>query len=68
MVYYSHEPLVIVFDDLTQDNYEMIDQPLNFDEIQLVIEKLAKFHALSLVLEERVSLKRDYSITRSGIF
>lgn len=72
MVYYSHDPAVIVFDDLGKDNYEMIYKPFNFDELQLVIEKLAKFHALSLVLEEQVSVcsyvNIEYVIEQSNTF
>ena len=42
-----------MFDDLTVENYVVVYDPLPFDKIGLIVEKLAKYHALSLVLIER---------------
>lgn len=35
------------------DNYEVVYDPLDFDNIGLIVEKIAKYHALSLVLIDR---------------
>lgn len=50
MVYYNRDPELIVLDDLTQDNFVMHYTPLNFDSVHVVLDKCAKYHALSMVL------------------
>lgn len=52
LIYCSKVPEVIVFDDLTQHNYGMVYEPLTFDTLEVILEKIAKFHALSMVLAE----------------
>lgn len=52
LVYSSDTPAVLIFDDLTQSNYQMHYTPLTMDQMGLVIEKLAKYHALSMVIAE----------------
>lgn len=39
-----------MFDDLTMDKYEVVYDPLGFDQLQMIVDKIAKYHALSLVL------------------
>lgn len=39
-----------MFDDLTVDKYQVIYDPLDFEQLKLITDKIAKFHALSLVL------------------
>lgn len=43
---------MLVFDDLTQNKFEMVYEPLTLDTIGVVVEKIAKYHALSMVLSE----------------
>lgn len=43
---------MIVFDDLTQDGYGMVYDPLSFDTLGVILEKITKYHALSMVLAE----------------
>ena len=50
MIYCSKDPLVLVFDDLTQYNYAMQYEVLKLNEIDVILEKIAKYHALSMVL------------------
>ena len=50
MVYATLEPKVIVFDDVTQQGFTTKHEPLSFDKLQPIVEKIAKFHALSVVL------------------
>lgn len=45
-----------MFDDLTQGNFQMVYDLLNVKDIQLVSDRIAKYHALSMILIERVSL------------
>lgn len=51
-MYHSTNPLVLVFNDLTQNNFQMIHQPLDMEQIRVVVEKIAKYHALSMVIAE----------------
>lgn len=48
---------IIVLDDLKADGYQMLNRKVGVDEIQakLVLEKLAKFHAVSAVRYQKVS-------------
>lgn len=48
---------MLIFDDLTQQNYEMIYHCLDVDDIQIIVDRIAKYHALSLILVDRV---RDF--------
>lgn len=52
MVYSRAEPPVLVFEDLTQNNFEMVYEMLSFADLQLILERIAKFHALSMVMAE----------------
>lgn len=42
-----------MFEDLTVENYEVVYDPLSFDQIEMIVEKLAKYHALGWALLER---------------
>lgn len=44
---------MLVFDDLTHENFEMIHHPQSLDKIGLIIEKIAIYHALSMVIAEQ---------------
>ena len=50
LVYSQTKPFVLVFDDLTMDNYKVHDDPLAFEQLKPIISRIGKFHALSLVL------------------
>lgn len=50
LVYFSKDPLVLVFDDLTQQDFGMVYEPLDMDNIGVVLEKISKYHALSMVI------------------
>lgn len=52
LVYCDKESKILIFDDLTQQNYKMAYKPLNYYSVIPVAEKLAKFHALSMRLAE----------------
>lgn len=54
MVYHAFEPPVIVFDDLKMLNYEMVYDGLDCEDIQVMIDKIAKYHALSMILLDKV--------------
>lgn len=52
LVYSAQKPDVIIFDDLTQQHFEMVYDPLRMDQIEIVVEKIARYHALSMVIAE----------------
>lgn len=52
MVYSTAEPPVLVFEDLTQKNFGMVYDQLSVADLQLVLVRIAKFHALSMVIAE----------------
>lgn len=52
LVYSQTKPFVLIFDDLTVENYEVVLDPLDYDHIEIIVEKIAKYHALSKVIIE----------------
>lgn len=52
MVYSMDSPPVIVFDDLTQDNFGMVYKQLSLEDYTLIMDRIAKYHALSMVIAE----------------
>uniref|UniRef100_A0A1L8DYM0 Putative ecdysteroid kinase n=1 Tax=Nyssomyia neivai TaxID=330878 RepID=A0A1L8DYM0_9DIPT len=52
LIYYSKEPVIIVFEDITQFGYEMHQGFLDFDNTAKIAKKLAKFHALSFYMHD----------------
>lgn len=46
-------PQVLVFDDLTVENYQVVHKNLNVENSTLVLDKLAIYHAMAMVLAER---------------
>lgn len=58
-MYTSEDPQVLIFDDLTQQNYQMVYDPLNVERIQILVDAIAKYHALSLIIGDKVSGTRD---------
>lgn len=63
------KPFVLMFDDLTVEKYEVVVDPLNFEQLKMVIDKIAKYHALSLVLIERghTELKEQTMVLPEGL-
>lgn len=53
LVYSNFKPFVLIFDDLTVEKYEVVHDPLDYDQTGKIVEKIAKFHALSKVLIEK---------------
>ncbi|XP_059621224.1 uncharacterized protein LOC132264905 [Phlebotomus argentipes] len=47
MIYYSNNPEIIIIEDIAPKGFVMRHKPMNFENTKKVIEKLAKFHALS---------------------
>lgn len=62
LVYYSTDPIVLVFEDLTQENFNMHYLPLKMDSLKIVINKIAKYHAISMVVanSDRKDLVNGY--------
>lgn len=59
-LYTTREPIqTIVFDDLTQYGYKLASRQsgLNEEHCVVILKKLGKFHASSMVLAEKVSAK-----------
>lgn len=48
---------VIVFDDVEFEGFYVADQrvPFDFEQLQIIVKKLAIYHASNIVLEERIS-------------
>lgn len=59
MVYANEKPTVIIFDDLTVDKWQVVYDPLDYDQHSMVVDKIAKYHALSMVLKEKDPEKLD---------
>lgn len=53
LVYSQAKPFVLMFDDLTVEKYEVVHEPLDYEHIGMIVEKIGKYHALSKVLLER---------------
>ncbi|XP_063696922.1 uncharacterized protein LOC134827942 isoform X2 [Culicoides brevitarsis] len=53
-VFVDHENSTIIFNDLKQEGYELADRlnGLDEDHIRLLMRKIAKFHACSMILME----------------
>lgn len=53
----DHENHVLIFEDLKSKNFDMVDcmNGLNENETKLALSKLAKFHAASLVINQKHS-------------
>lgn len=49
------DPLVLVFEDVTAQNYHICHDYLTIDSIHVVVEKIAKYHALSMVVAESLN-------------
>lgn len=60
-IYQSKEPSAIIMEDLGQFKFKIKDQMIGLskDHLGMVIETLAKYHAGSIALEERVFLFLD---------
>lgn len=58
---------MLVFDDLTQEGYLVSHKMFPFEKIHLIMEKIAKYHALSMVLadSEQGDLVRYESIFKA---
>uniref|UniRef100_A0A1B0C8D6 CHK kinase-like domain-containing protein n=1 Tax=Lutzomyia longipalpis TaxID=7200 RepID=A0A1B0C8D6_LUTLO len=58
MIYYNGEPEIIIFEDIAPKGYVMRHKPMNFENTKKLIQKLAKFHALSFYMynEEKKEL------------
>ncbi|XP_059621215.1 uncharacterized protein LOC132264897 [Phlebotomus argentipes] len=52
MLYYSTDPLIIIFEDISKFGYEMHQGFLDFDNAIKIVKKLAKFHALSFYIND----------------
>lgn len=50
MIFFSLEPKILILRDISVDQYVMEKSPVNLETTQKVMEKLAKFHALSYFL------------------
>lgn len=67
-LYTTREPIqTIVFDDLTQYGYKLASRQsgLNEEHCVVILKKLGKFHASSMLLAEKVSFF-EHSILRAG--
>lgn len=53
MVYAQENPSVIIFDDLTVDKWQVVYDPLDYDQHSMLVDKIAKYHALGMVLKEK---------------
>ncbi|GAB0094310.1 LOC111597534 [Sergentomyia squamirostris] len=67
-VYYSTDPVTIIFDDITKYGYEMYnDGFFGFDNVIKIVKKLAKYHALSYYMNDNKynNKKIDFSSVQS---
>lgn len=63
LIYSSDEPLVLLFNDVTVDGFKVDSEPCDMEKTVLIIEKIAKYHALSMILHERNAIKMDFQNT-----
>lgn len=54
---------MIILDDVTKQGFEMIYQPIGFDGLKLIIDEIARFHALSLIIDDEVGFIFKYSLS-----
>lgn len=54
-------PPVVILEDIRVDNFSMIYHGVCYDDLQPVIERIALFHALSLVVHKRNVKVTDYT-------
>lgn len=55
-----------MFDDLTVEKYQVVYDQLDYEQIQMVVDKIAKYHALSMVLLENGHTElKDYKMVFS---
>lgn len=50
LVYSQQKPFVLMFDDLTVEQFQVVYDPLDFETLKMIIDKIGKYHALSAVL------------------
>lgn len=62
MVYAQDKPNVLIFDDLTVDNWQVVYDPLNIENHPMIVDKIAKFHALSKVILENDQENHEYRL------
>lgn len=56
LIYHSTKPLVLIFEDITKFGYTMNEDFFGLENTVKVVEKLAKFHALSFYINDNVSI------------
>lgn len=62
-----------MFDDLTVENYQVVYDQLDYQQIEMVVDKIAKYHALGMVLVENglteiKNLKMTFTEEMRGMF
>lgn len=60
-LYYADDKNSLIMKDLASSGYKMVDriEQLDYDQCYIVLKSLAKFHALSVKLEQNSKLSRD---------
>jgi hypothetical protein len=54
LLYHSSDPYILVFEDLKERNFEMSLVPLDYETSRRIYNRLAKWHASTVYLEEEV--------------
>lgn len=67
-VYFYRLNDVIIFDDLTSCGFKTVTDLYNYQILLAVVKKLAKLHASSLILEEKLSSLNDTTYRLSNHF
>lgn len=56
LIYHTNAPVpTLILEDLSVSGYEMSETTLDFDDANLVATRIAKFHAVSMVLQANVT-------------
>nr|XP_022910225.1 uncharacterized protein LOC111421318 [Onthophagus taurus] len=58
--YFSRNDHVIVTENMSERNFKLVDkmQTLNYDEVKIILQSLAKFHASTIIYEQKQSEQR----------
>uniref|UniRef100_A0A1B0C8X4 Putative ecdysteroid kinase n=1 Tax=Lutzomyia longipalpis TaxID=7200 RepID=A0A1B0C8X4_LUTLO len=61
LIYHSSNPPVIILEDISQKGFKMYGKLFDFEDVTKIVKKMAKFHALSMYINENKS-EKDFNL------
>lgn len=68
LIHYCADPKILIFKDLSADNFVMQHMPVDYEKASVVAKKLGKFHALSWYLREEQGESSIVNTFKDGFF